>query len=44
MIILKSKQEIELMRESGKIVAETHEILRAAIQPGISTLELDRIA
>lgn len=44
MIILKSKQEIELMRESGKIVAETHEILRVAIKPGISTLELDEIA
>lgn len=44
MIILKSKQQIELMRESGKIVAETHEILRDAIKPGISTLELDTIA
>ena len=44
MIILKSKQEIELMRESGKIVAETHEILKEAIKPGISTLELDKIA
>lgn len=44
MIILKSKQQIELMRESGKIVAETHEILRDAIKPGISTLELDIIA
>lgn len=44
MIILKSKQQIELMRESGKIVAETHEILRDAIKPGISTLELDKIA
>lgn len=44
MIILKSKQQIELMRESGKIVAEIHEILRDAIKPGISTLELDTIA
>lgn len=44
MIILKSKKEIELMREVGKIVGETHEILREAITPGISTLELDKIA
>lgn len=44
MIILKSKKEIELMREAGKIVAETHEIIKSAIKPGISTLELDKIA
>ena len=44
MITLKSKKEIQLMREAGKIVAETHEILKAAITPGISTLELDKIA
>ncbi|MFI3210124.1 MAG: type I methionyl aminopeptidase [Peptostreptococcaceae bacterium] len=44
MIILKSNKEIELMREAGKIVAETHEILKSAIIPGISTLELDKIA
>lgn len=44
MIILKSKKEIEIMREVGKIVAETHEILKEAITPGISTLELDKIA
>lgn len=44
MIIIKSKTEIDLMREAGKIVAETHEIIREAIFPGISTLELDKIA
>ncbi|RDY22730.1 type I methionyl aminopeptidase [Romboutsia maritimum] len=44
MIILKSKKEIEMMREAGKIVAETHQILKEAIIPGISTLELDKIA
>lgn len=44
MIIIKSKKEIELMREAGKIVAETHELLKEAITPGISTLELDKIA
>ena len=44
MIIIKSKKEIEFMREAGKIVAETHELLKEAITPGISTLELDKIA
>lgn len=44
MIILKSKKEIEFMREAGKIVAYVHELLREAIKPGISTFELDEIA
>ena len=44
MIIIKNKAEIELMREAGKIVADTHEVIREAIIPGISTLELDKIA
>ena len=34
MIILKSKKEIQLMREAGKIVAETHEILKACYYSG----------
>lgn len=44
MIILKSSNEIETMKKAGKIVAEVHEKLREAIQPGITTGELDRIA
>lgn len=44
MIILKSKKEIEFIREAGKIVAYAHEVLREAIKPGISTFELDEIA
>lgn len=44
MIILKSKKEIELIREAGKIVAYAHEMVREAIKPGISTFELDLIA
>lgn len=44
MIIIKSKKEIELMREAGKIVANTHEVLRQAVAPGITTMELDKIA
>ncbi len=32
------------MRRAGKVVAEMHERTRAAIRPGITTLELDRVA
>lgn len=44
MIVRKSKSELELMREAGRIVAETHRLLSAAIQPGVTTRELDKIA
>lgn len=43
MIIIKNNHEIELMKESGKIVAECHEILKTAVKPGVTTLELDAI-
>lgn len=32
------------MREAGRIVARAHEAMRARIQPGVSTWELDKIA
>ena len=44
MIYIKSRREIELMREAGRIVAQAHELIREAIEPGITTRELDRIA
>lgn len=44
MISIKSPRETELMRIAGRIVAETHELLRETIRPGITTLELDAIA
>lgn len=44
MIIIKSKREIDIIREAGKIVAITHEILRKNIRVGITTNELDEIA
>ncbi|WP_300277237.1 type I methionyl aminopeptidase [Peptacetobacter sp.] len=44
MIIKKTDRQIELMREAGKIVADTHEVLRKAIIPGVTTLELNKIA
>lgn len=44
MINIKSAKEIEIMRIAGKIVAETHEVLKEVIKPGITTKELDIIA
>mgnify|MGYP000880604705 CR=1 FL=1 len=44
MIICKTQREIDIMREAGKIVALTHKELQKHIQPGITTLELDKIA
>jgi methionyl aminopeptidase len=44
MIIIKSPSEIELMRESGKILARALQAVREAIVPGVSTAELDAIA
>ncbi|MEW9702619.1 type I methionyl aminopeptidase [Paenibacillus sp. SI8] len=44
MIICKSEVELDLMREAGRIVAETHCLLARAIRPNITTKELDQIA
>ena len=44
MIICKTQREIDIMRQAGKIVAITHRELQKYIKPGITTLELDRIA
>lgn len=44
MITRKSQREIVLMREAGRIVAATHSVIAAAIKPGITTLDLDKIA
>lgn len=44
MIEIKSKREIELITEACKIVALVHKKMEEVIKPGISTLELDKIA
>ncbi|CAM3973907.1 type I methionyl aminopeptidase [Cohnella lubricantis] len=44
MIVCKSESELKLMREAGRIVAETHRLMKQAVVPGITTAELDRIA
>lgn len=43
-IVLKSREEIELMRESALIVSKTLGMLAAEIKPGITTLQLDALA
>lgn len=44
MIKIKSEREIELMRKAGEIVGLTHNYLKQFIKPGITTLELDKLA
>jgi methionyl aminopeptidase len=44
MVILKSEDELALMRQAGRIVAEVLAILREQVRPGITTLELDAVA
>ncbi len=44
MIILKSRQEIEKIRYSCQIVAETLKEVRDAVRSGVTTIELDEIA
>jgi methionyl aminopeptidase len=44
MIIVKTKEEIELMRESALIVSKTLGEVAKEIKPGITTLQLDKIA
>ena len=36
-IIIKTDEEIELMRQSGHLLAKVHDELHAALRPGIST-------
>ncbi|GIO09569.1 methionine aminopeptidase [Brevibacillus reuszeri] len=42
MIILKTPEEIELMRAAGKILAACHREIATMIRPGISTWDIDQ--
>lgn len=44
MISIKSKNEIEIMKKSGEILAKALEKLEEAVKPGVTTADLDRIA
>lgn len=42
MLTLKSEREIQLMQESGRLLASIHEALRDFIKPGVTTNEIDQ--
>lgn len=44
MIVVRNEEEINKLREAGKIVGLCHRYLQQFIKPGISTKELDRLA
>ncbi len=44
MVTLKTPEQIAKMREAGQVVAAMLAATRASVRPGVTTLELDRIA
>lgn len=44
MSLIKSKDEIELIRESAQLVSKTLGMLASEIKPGVTTLQLDSLA
>ncbi len=44
MIIAKSRKDLDKMRAVGELIAEVREALREMIAPGITTIELNRVA
>ncbi len=44
MINCKSHAELEKMRRSGQILRQVHEAVKEAVKPGITTMDLERVA
>ena len=44
MVTIKSKNEIEYMKEAGRITGETLKLLESLLKPGVTPLELDHAA
>jgi methionyl aminopeptidase len=42
--MIRTRDEIQKMRKAGRVVAEMHAVTRAAIRPGVTTGELDKLA
>src|ERR1700694_4186482 len=40
----RSVEELRHMRAAGRVVAEMHQAIRVAAAPGVTTLQLDRVA
>ena len=43
-IAVKSRHEIKLIQEAGRIVAGVHNLMIKTVEPGMSTLDLDQLA
>jgi methionyl aminopeptidase len=41
--VKRTAEQLTLMRRAGRVVAEMHDRIRAAIRPGVTTLDLDHI-
>ncbi|NMA86574.1 MAG: M24 family metallopeptidase, partial [Tissierellia bacterium] len=41
MIVIKTEEEIQMMKKAGEILANTHKELAKIIKPGITTYEID---
>ena len=44
MIVRKSPEEVDRMRRAGRLVGATLSVVAAAVRPGVTLLELDRLA
>ena len=44
MIVLKTARELKVMREAGRISAKALQLVGEAVEPGVSTYELDKVA
>lgn len=44
MIQIKSSREIELMRQAGRILEETRQMVSQHVKPGVTTYQLDQLA
>jgi len=42
--VRRSPEELNKMRKAGKVVAEMHEVTRAALRPGVTTAQLNDLA
>src|SRR5438309_778140 len=43
-VIIKSERQIAGLRKAGRLVAETYDVLREHVKPGVTTGELDEVA
>ena len=43
-LVRRTADELKTMRRAGRVVAEMHDSIRAAIRPGVTTAELDVVA